>query len=193
LKGDVVTAVRRLISGKPYDVSMGRIKTPWGQRYFIEMAGAGLDAAAVYGLNRRIKVYAGAGAYILSGINCIVNESFQRMTVSVNGSVIACNTVILSNGACYGGNIRMAPQADIRQPSLYATVFRYGHRLEMFAAVADVFRGRHASGKSKYVEHIEFREMAIETDSFHIHVDGDYFSRTPAEVDIVERALRLVY
>lgn len=200
LKGDIGTAVKRLINGTVYDVSLGRIKqipaegaAPERIRYFIEMAGSGFDAAAVYGLNKRLKAYAGIGAYILSGIDCIVNQEFDKMTVSIDGGFITCNTVIISNGACYGGNIHMAPKADIRRPRLYATIFRYSDRLELIAAVADVFRGRHAVNKSKYVEQVEFGKMTVEDKSFHIHVDGDYLGRTPMEVDTVEKALRLVY
>ncbi|KWT86766.1 diacylglycerol/lipid kinase family protein [Candidatus Magnetominusculus xianensis] len=193
LKGGIRDAVRRLINGTTHDVALGRIKMQGQIRYFIEMAGAGLDAAAVYGLNRRLKAYAGIGAYILSGVNCIVNEKFDKMNMSIDSGVIACNTVIISNGACYGGNLLMAPRADIRRPSLYATIFRYSDRLELLTAVADVFLGRHASGKSKYVEQVEFSKMIVDTGSFHVHVDGDYLGRTPLEVDIVEKALRLVY
>ncbi|MBF0459009.1 MAG: YegS/Rv2252/BmrU family lipid kinase [Nitrospirae bacterium] len=200
LKGDIRSAVRRLINGTAYDVSLGRIKqiplkgaAPKRTRYFIEMAGTGFDAASVYKLNKRLKAYAGAGAYILSGIGCIVNHEFDKMTVSIDGGFITCNTVIISNGACYGGNLRMAPKADIRRPALYATIFRYSDRLELLAAVADVFRGRHAVNKSKYVEQVEFGKMTVGDGSFHIHVDGDYLGRTPMEVDIVEKALRLVY
>ncbi|MBF0554187.1 MAG: NAD(+)/NADH kinase [Nitrospirae bacterium] len=199
MKGDIRKAVRRLINGTAYDVSLGRIRTiqangvPERIRYFIEMAGIGFDAAAVYGLNKRLKAYAGIGAYIYSGINCVINQKFDQMTVSIDGSFIACNTVIISNGTCYGGDVCMAPKADIRNPSLYGTIFRYSGRVEFVAAVADVLLGRHALNKSKYVEQVEFRKMAIEGSSFHCHVDGDYLGKTPVEVDIVQGALRLIY
>ncbi|MBF0487723.1 MAG: NAD(+)/NADH kinase [Nitrospirae bacterium] len=200
MKGDIRKAVKRLINGTPYDISLGRIRTngaPERTRYFIEMAGVGFDAAAVYGLNRRLKAYTGIGAYIYSGINCLINNKFDQMAVSIDGGFIACNTVIISNGTCYGGDIRMAPKADVRNPSLYGTIFRYSGRVEFFAAVADVFLGRHSLNKSKYVEQVEFRQMTIEGGSFHCHVDGDYLGKTsaevPVEVDVVQRALRLVY
>ncbi|MCG6552170.1 MAG: hypothetical protein L7F77_07570 [Candidatus Magnetominusculus sp. LBB02] len=194
LKKDIRTAVKRLVNGAVYDVSLGMIRTHGQkQRYFIEMAGAGLDAAAVFGVNKKLKAYAGVGAYIWSGLKTIENEKFEKITVSIDGSIIACNTVIISNGARYGGNICMAPKADVRSSNLYATVFRYADRLQIVAAVADVFLGRHAAGKSKYVEHLEFKEMAIEGSAFHVHVDGDYFDKAPVEVTVVDKALRLVY
>jgi YegS/Rv2252/BmrU family lipid kinase len=199
IKDDIGGAVKKILNGTLNDVSLGRIRTmPPGAgrtRYFVEMAGVGFDAEAVFGVNKRFKAYAGVGAYILSGIKCLANLKSGNINLTVDGDFITCNTVIISNGTRYGGDINLAPGADIRNPMLYATFFRYSGRLGLLAVVAKVLLGRHVLVQSRYVEQIEFRRMVIEGSGFHVHVDGDYYlgGKTPVEVDSVERALKLVY
>ncbi|MBF0319340.1 MAG: hypothetical protein HQL01_06005 [Nitrospirae bacterium] len=200
IKDDIEVAVRKIISGTTYNVSLGTIKTmpaeqtsPPITRYFVGMAGVGFDAEAVYGVNKGIKAYAGVGAYILSGINCLLNLNSDKIKMAIDGDFITCNTVIISNGTRYGGDINLAPRADVRSPVLYATIFQYSDRLELIAAVGEVLLGRHVLVKSRYARQIGFSSMKIEDSGFHVHVDGDYFGRTPIEVGSVENALRLIY
>jgi diacylglycerol kinase (ATP) len=182
-------------------------------RHFLLMAGIGYDGSAVYGVNEMLKKYSGKMAYILSGFWSIINYHpgplmvsaeigdredieggrfrIQRHYCSVNRDSLHSTgyTVIVSKAACYGGDMKITPDASLTSPYLYVFVGHKKGRLDLIRHLAAIVSGRTLNLKD--ISYFRTDKITIEGNS-HIQLDGDYAGTTPATIDIVRNALNLV-
>jgi diacylglycerol kinase (ATP) len=106
----VATMIAR---GRTRRVSVGRA----GQRYFLLMAGVGLDAALVGAVNPRLKRLAGQGAFWFAAFQQFVRWEPRRFLVEVEGQRYGATFTLLAN-ASYAGHMRIAPQASMESDHL---------------------------------------------------------------------------
>ncbi len=87
------------------------------RRYFIQLAGAGLDARAIELVDWQHKKNVGPLAYVVAGLKAL-RESKPRITARHNASPAGKNAtgelVLIGNGKFYGGPFEIFPQADLR-------------------------------------------------------------------------------
>ncbi|MGO9954233.1 MAG: diacylglycerol/lipid kinase family protein [Dissulfurispiraceae bacterium] len=187
--------------------------TPISSRHFLLMAGIGYDGESVYGVNERVKKYSGKMAYIISGIGTIINyhPGIMKITAAMldrgdfeggrfrmdpqycsfsgNSMESTGYTVIVSKAACYGGDMKITPDASLSSPYLYIFISHKKKRLDLMRYLAAVIRGRVTDLKD--ISYFRTDSIGIEGDS-HIQVDGDYVGKTPAKMDVVKNALKLL-
>jgi diacylglycerol kinase family enzyme len=182
-------------------------------RHFLLMAGIGYDGSAVYRVNEKLKKYSGRMAYILSGFCSIINYHpgplmisaeirdredieggrfrIQRHDCSVNHDSLHSTgyTVIVSKAACYGGDMKITPDATLTSPYLYVFVGHKKGRLDLIRYLAAIVSGRTLDLND--ISYFRTAKITIEGMS-HIQLDGDYAGTTPATIDIVRNALKVV-
>jgi diacylglycerol kinase family enzyme len=182
-------------------------------RHFLLMAGIGYDGSAVYGVNERLKKYSGRMAYILSGFCSIIKYHphplmvsadigdrddieggrfrIQRHYCSVTRDSLHSTgyTVIVSKAACYGGDMKITPDASLTSPYLYVFMGHKKGRLDLIRHLSAIISGRTLDLKD--ISYFRTNKITIEGMS-HIQLDGDYGGTTPATIDIVHNALKLV-
>lgn len=159
-------------------------------RYFLLMAGIGFDGEAVYGIKSRIKRYSGKGAYIWSGLKTFISWNPDRLTFNIDGKLCEGYSAIICNAAKYAGDFKVAPDAKLHEPNFYAFIMQGRKRSDIVRYVSGIIRGNHLKLSEmiyKKAEKIEINGKAC------IQIDGDYFGRTPATIEIVPDALKLVY
>ena len=87
------------------------------RRYFIQLAGAGLDARAIELVDWQHKKKVGPLAYIIAGLKAL-RETKPQITVREDARPTAQNfageMVLIGNGKFYGGPFEIFPQADLR-------------------------------------------------------------------------------
>jgi diacylglycerol kinase (ATP) len=92
------------------------------QRYFAQLAGAGLDAKAIelvdWGLKKRI----GPLAYVVAGLRAMQGPQ-SPITVAAGTRTATGELVLIGNGRYYGGKFVLFPRADLRDGVLDVTVF----------------------------------------------------------------------
>jgi YegS/Rv2252/BmrU family lipid kinase len=88
-------------------------------RYFIQLAGAGLDARAVELVSWKLKTHAGPLAYVVAGFQALA-ERQSRICVTADGAKIEGELVILGNGRYYGGPLELFPGAALNDGLLDA-------------------------------------------------------------------------
>ena len=205
---DVEKAVDIAIRGRTQKVCLGRItlipevrslKPPENSntrhsslvtRYFLLMAGIGYDGETVYGIKKGLKRYSGKGAYILSGLKTLLRWAPDKLTFTMDGKSCEGYSAIICKTSKYAGNFRIAPDADINKNSLYAFIMHSRNRLDILRYISGILTKKHLKFKDityQQAENIEVKGNA------HIQIDGDYFGMTPARIEIVPDALRLVY
>jgi YegS/Rv2252/BmrU family lipid kinase len=192
----IKTAVSIALERNSRYVSLGRItieashEMPQNSRYFCLMAGIGYDAETVYGIKDEIKRHSGKGAYILSGLKTLLRWAPDKLAFTMNGESCEGYSAIICKASKYGGNFRIAPDADIKNADFYAFIMHGKNRLDIFRYVSGIVAGKHLRFTDITYKKIE--NMAV-MGKAHIQIDGDYFGMTPARIEIVPDALRLVY
>ncbi|MGE5301060.1 MAG: diacylglycerol/lipid kinase family protein [Acidobacteriota bacterium] len=188
---DLYRALRTAVGGTPKKVSLGKIETErGGLRYFCLMAGVGLDGKAVHDVNPSIKKVSGGAAYILSGIRNIATFSPERIEFLVDGKGFSGYTAVIGKAAKYGGNYKVTPDANLRDPFLFACIFRGGRRLDLLRYSIGVLRGTHL--RYKDVDYLKASSVEI-LGRAHMQVDGDYLGLSPARVSVAVGALNLIF
>src|SRR5205085_381763 len=92
------------------------------QRYFAQLAGAGLDARAIELVQWQLKKRLGPLAYVWAGLQALQGPP-ALLTVNAGASSAAGSLVLIGNGRLYGGNFRIFPRADLRDGLLDVCVF----------------------------------------------------------------------
>ncbi|MBF0520098.1 MAG: YegS/Rv2252/BmrU family lipid kinase [Nitrospirae bacterium] len=185
-------AIKVILNGTVKSVALGKVtfQETEKHKYFISMAGFGFDGKSVFGLNRQLKVRFGIWAYIFSGLQSLLNYVPDDIGLSVEDFVYEATSVILSNGSRYGGDFRIAPDADILNAALYASIFNGQNRVELFRDVISVLSGQ--SCRCRNIKHIQCRFVTIDT-AVHAQIDGDYLGKGTWKVETVGDALKVIY
>jgi diacylglycerol kinase (ATP) len=188
------SALEVAVSHTPKSISLGRIVftrlSSLITRYFLLMAGVGFDGEAVYGMNKTIKKISGKGTYLYSGFKALLGFHPHRLIVTVDGKSHSGYSVIIGNAAKYGGNFRVAPDARLTDPALYVCIFEGKRRLDILRYVAGITTGSHIGFRD--VEYLKAEHVEIMGDA-RIQTDGDYLGKTPAKIDVVRDALKLIF
>lgn len=101
------------------------------QRFFAQLAGAGLDARAIELVNWRLKKKIGPLAYVVAGLQALM-EKQAKIKVSDGKTEGVGELALIGNGSLYGGEFRIFPPADMRDGLLEACVFSRVNLLTLF-------------------------------------------------------------
>lgn len=191
---NVERAMEIAVSRKPRVISLGKItfthRSPLLSRHFCLMAGVGYDGETVFRVNERLKKVSGKGAYLYSGVTTLLKFNPSELTLRVNGKTYSGYSVIIGNAAKYAGNFSVTPDSRLTEPALYVCLFKGKRRLDFLRYVFGIVTKTHL--RYEDVEYLKAEEIEI-SGSSHVQVDGDYVGTTPAKVEIVRDALRLVF
>ena len=189
---DVEAAAKDIYALQPCRVSVGSLRVEQSKpRCFLCMAGAGLDAQIVSGLNLRLKQATGKLAYYVCAFSHAVRR-FDEFEVTVDGERFEASFALVSRVRNYGGDLEIARNASLLRDDFEVVLFRgtQGARyLGYFAGVAmkrldrmkgcTVIRGRSvkcdAAGRQIFVQ-----------------VDGELAGQLPVEASVLPEALTLL-
>jgi len=92
------------------------------RKYFIQLAGAGLDARAIELADWSLKKKTGPLAYVIAGLKAL-REARPKISVRANGQNLTGELILVGNGRFYGGPFGIFPQGDLRDGLLEVCVF----------------------------------------------------------------------
>ncbi len=205
---DIERSIRTLFDGVLIEANVGLIEC-YGQgqgvrRYFLLMAGIGFDGDTVRAVDTDKKKKIGKFAYIFQGVrqfarykgyNIQVHMAENRFiigkpdSVGPNWAVLDCSNLIIGKGAHYGGPFTITADASLMDNYFFAFATKGKRRTDLIRQVIRiVFNRHHNLPDSRY---FQTRRMYIEGNA-PIQIDGDYIGTLPANLIVVERALRLL-
>ncbi len=162
-------------------------------RHFLLMAGAGLDAHVVEGINTHgaLKRHTGKFAYVVEGLRQAFGYDFPALQVRADGHVYEGRMAVACKGRHYGGPFIAAPDAKLESPSLevcilpnkgMAGMLRYGLALPMgrLSALPEVLV---VSAQSITI---------LGPRGAPVQADGDIIARLPAEITVAEETIDLL-
>jgi YegS/Rv2252/BmrU family lipid kinase len=160
-------------------------------RYFLMMAGIGIDASIARGVNHRLKRATGEFAYWWCGIKHLFFGRAARFSSEVDGKHYESAFALVGNGKGYGGGMMMTPGARLEEP--WFEVFILPPQSNNFAylrALAACRKGTPEAGGATLIRgrHIK----ANSADDPWVEVDGEVIGPLPMTFDIVPDALSII-
>jgi diacylglycerol kinase (ATP) len=179
-------AVRLAVDGVQRRVDLGRA----GSRYFLSMAGFGIDAAVTYSVAQGIKSRVGAAAYILSAAKRGMTYRSSRVRMSLDGETRTSEMLLLvaGNTRIYAGLTKVTPHAVVDDGWLDVCVYEGRGRWDIVRLAALTLLRRH--GLSKSVRHKRARRLMIASEKpLPVQLDGEVLADSPTDVSVAAGAL----
>jgi diacylglycerol kinase family enzyme len=162
------------------------------RRYFLLMAGAGLDADIVYHLNPRMKEAVGKMAYWIGGFSKL-GRRIPEFTVRADGREYRASFALLSRVRNYGGDLEIAPTISLLDDEFEMVLFEGESSLDFLKYMLAVVVHQHRTMPGITILRTRQADLsAPEGCEIHLQVDGEYTGLAPARVAIVPNALTLL-
>jgi YegS/Rv2252/BmrU family lipid kinase len=175
-------------------ISVGRAVKPdtgW-RRYFLLMAGIGLDATIVNSVDLGLKRKIGVGAYLASGLGFLARLPLTPFSIEFNGRRHESAFTVISNAANYAAFFTLAPGAEIDDDKLDVCVFNSRSRLAYLTyALLSMARGRHTRSSNVIYQPAQ-EAHANSNDKALVQLDGDVVGTLPMRFEIAPQALRII-
>lgn len=187
---DLEEAALHLLGDAVYRIDVGELSGDWGARYFLNVAEAGLGAAAVASaarMPRRLgstRYLAAFGARLPRFPRSGFELNTERRTIT--GEALA---VIMANGQFFGGGWNIAPKAMLVDGELDVQMID-SPKLKAPSLVPKLMSGLHLTDPR--VRRVSTPWFRLETrETWPVEVDGDYLGNTPVEARVLPAAIEL--
>ena len=187
-------AAGRIEQWVPERIAVGRLTrhSDESPRYFLLMAGVGLDADIVYHLALGMKAALGKAAYWLGGF-AKVGQHLPEFTVDVEGRTIRAGFALASRVRNYGGDLEIARGASLLDDQFELVLFEGSNSFTYFKYLLAVAAHRHVRMRGVTSLRAHAAVFSASADGkVHLQVDGEYAGLAPARVEIVPNALTLL-
>ena len=160
------------------------------RQYFVQLAGAGMDARAIELVDWEHKKKIGPLAYVIAGLKA-VREKKPTITVRAAGRELAGELVLIGNGRLYGGSFEILPAADLRDGLLDICVFPRCNWITLLGCAPGLlFRRRLPEGAVQRVRAATFELTGDPAAAFEL--DGEWAGRLPVTFAVEREKLRVI-
>lgn len=180
-------AVAVLTRGEPRRVCLGRAD----HRYFLLMAGVGLDGFVIRRVTHRFKKRLGVAAYWVMGLASLWRYPFVPFELEVDSTFYEATFAVVANASRYGGHLRIAPQASLFEDTLDVCMFTGASRLLFMRYLLAVLRGKHLDCPG--VLYRKGRAIRIRGDqSIPVQMDGELGGCLPLSFDSARQRIQVM-
>lgn len=183
------------ISGAARTVGHGRVvrirPALAGERGFLLMASAGIDARVVAGVNSALKRRIGKLAYALVAFREILRPSGTRIELDIDGRVEHAALAVVTHAAHYAGPFVIAPEARLGDDHLSVVLVRDGRRIALLRCGLALLLNRiprQAGVEILRARHVRFLGPPGEP----VQSDGDVIGHMPMAVRVGDGELSLI-
>ena len=199
-------AAQTILASEPRRIGLGKLEYPEGapqsSRYFIAIAGAGVDARMLYQMNVAAKDRQGMAAYYGEGLHLFLTHRFQRFEVEWcdgQGEThrVGVTQVMAVRLRQFGGILRrLAPDAGLEKDDLQLILFRTSSRLAyclyLLRALLEQ-RWKTPGVDVVCAQEAVCRPLADEpSDHVYAEADGELLGGLPVHFSTVPNALTLL-
>src|SRR6185369_6946557 len=120
-----------IASGKTRRIHAGcaTIERTGARRYFLLMAGVGIDAVIVDRVRPALKKRIGEAAFWYSGVETFARWKPKRFTIEVGGQQYPATFAAVGKAPHYGGKLAITPRARMEHPEFEVCLINSTHRL----------------------------------------------------------------
>ena len=182
-------AASRLGSSGWYNIDVGCLEGSWGRRFFVNVAEAGVGAAAAETAGK-LPAWLGASRYGLAFLARL--PRFPRAMVKVQGRRRAISAdalaVIVANAQFFAWKWNIAPKANLVDNRLDLQVIT-ARKYQLPMVVPKIIKGMHL--KEPWVQRRSWESFEVTTDPpWPVEADGDLIGYTPMKVSSIPAAIR---
>jgi len=193
LGANPVEVASRLAECHPERISVGLSQSEGDvPRHFLAMAGIGLDARIVYGLNPDRKNRWGKLAYWMGGFSQLVRK-LEELDVEIENRTYRCSFALITKVRNYGGDLQIARRVSIVDDEFEVVLFAGNWATRYLKYLTGVAVNR--LGGMRGVTILRARQATLRAASgepVYMQIDGEYAGSLPAVVRIVPNALTLL-
>lgn len=195
---NLLRAAASLSNCREERISVGRFAPASGPaRYFLAMAGVGLDAAIVEIVSLPLKRATGKFAYWVGGFQQAF-RSLEPFSLAPNGSngnghKGTCGFALLSRVRNYGGDLALALDASLLDEDFHAVLFSSSsswHYLFYMATVAVQQHLKMPGVQAKRTHHVELKPA--NGGAVPVQLDGELAGSLPAAISAEPDALTIL-
>lgn len=176
---------RTISVGRAFDLAIG-----W-QRYFLLMAGVGVDAAIVRGVNPKLKRWTGAGAFWASALDYLARLPLTPFSLAIDSQRYRGTFACIANAASYGGWFTLAPRADLEEAKLDVCLFDTHHRLGLLSDALLSVTSSHLRNRGVVYQKAD-AAFANSNDDTPVQLDGEFVGTLPMSFESIGGALCVI-
>jgi diacylglycerol kinase (ATP) len=160
-------------------------------KYFVQLAGVGLDAQVVKETSLAFKRSFGPLSYLISAAQIAARQPPKLLIESEHTSVEEGSFVLVGNGRLYGGPFPFFKHAITDDGLFDVVVFKRLGYLEIIKYLQDVVFS--SDIKVPEIEYFQTRQLLITSEQdVPLELDGELAGNCPVDFRIRERALRVL-
>jgi diacylglycerol kinase (ATP) len=181
-----------LVRGHSRKVHLGVAinETTNDKRYFLLMAGIGLDASVVLRVQPALKKRVGKLAFWLSGLSHLASWNPVPFSLEIEGKQYNATFAAIGKAARYGGDLSITPRARLDQPDFEICVFETSSRRRYLRLLSEAMR----NGLTENSEGVRFlRAKSVRAiGDVPVQVDGEVIGNLPMRFEIAEHSLEVI-
>ena len=191
LPRDPGRAAEHLVHGGETRRDLGLVRRGTDHRFFLTAAGAGFDAVVA----ARAATMPGRGTvpYLRAVATSLRAYRPWALSLAVDGAParpLSVTGIVLANGPCFGGGMRVAPGADAADGMLDLVVLGALGRVELMRWLPTLYWGGHLRHPRVTRELVRSVLVASEA-PVPLQLDGEPWGASPFEATVCAGALRL--
>jgi len=176
-----------------------KIDLPWVEfganghrqkRYFVQLAGAGLDARAIELVKWQVKKVVGPLAYVMAGFHALLGPP-SKIGVRGGKHSSAGGLVMIGNGRLYGGEFRLFPKADLRDGLLEICVLPQVNWFTLVRCSPELLLRGVLPASSHELFQAESVTLTSESPT-PLQIDGELIGQLPATFSLERSRLRVI-
>ena len=161
------------------------------RKFFVQLAGVGLDAQVVKETNSKLRRNFGPVSYLIAAAQIAARRPPRLFIESENASTNEASFVLIGNGRLYGGPFPFFKHAVIDDGLFDVVVFKRLGYLEIIKYLQDVIFSSEI--RAPEIEYFQTRHLRVESDEpVPVEVDGELVGNCPVEFSVRERSLRVL-
>jgi YegS/Rv2252/BmrU family lipid kinase len=160
-------------------------------KYFVQLAGVGLDAQVVKETSLALKRNFGPLSYLISAAHIAARQPPRLFIESADTSINEASFVLIGNGRRYGGPFPFFKQAVLDDGLLDIVAFRQVGYFEIIKYLQDVFFSSEI--RLPEVEYFQTQQIRITSDQdVPVELDGELVGNCPVEFALQDHQLRVL-
>ncbi|MFZ9342717.1 MAG: diacylglycerol/lipid kinase family protein [Candidatus Nanopelagicaceae bacterium] len=175
--------IKHYLSSRPSLIDVGKV----GEKYFVDVLSTGFDSMVNERANamKRIK---GRAKYNVSILMVLSTFKPKNYRFSIDGFSFESKAMLIavSNGICYGGGMKVTPDAKIDDGLFDILILSPVSKFEFLKVFPKVFSGTHTTHPAVKIS----RGKSVEIDSDAVaYADGERVGPLPVKARVIERGL----
>ena len=161
------------------------------KRYFLLMAGIGLDAAIISQVRSGLKKRLGEAAFWYSGLEHLARWKPVPFVVEVDGERHPATFAAIGKAPRYGGNLAITPRARMDRPEFEICLIDSASRLRFLKLLPLAMFGGMPEG-AKGVTFLRTAKARAVGEGVHVQVDGEVIGQLPMSFTISPHSIEVI-